>query len=148
MKDVHAQAITQEDFTADVIAEKAGVSLTWVYSLVGEEFKELRSKLKGKRRSPKSLLSELRTENKELRRLLRNAEAAAKSVVSADVAEAIKHIELLEEESRMLRARVAMLERRLKESEQIVVFEEETVAPENAQPQNRHLSIVSSPKSK
>ena len=112
---------TQSDFTAQKIAREAGVSVVLLYRLVGEKFKELRSQLGGPRRPPATVISKLKTQVKELRRQVRELKAKLKAAALAEITEAIRLIECLDEENRMLRSEVKMLRQRLAESEVIIV---------------------------
>lgn len=115
------KARTQHDFTAKKIASEAGVSVVLFYRLVGADFKELRSQLSGPRRPPATVIGRLKGQLKELRRQVRELKARLKAASLAEIAEAIRFIERLDEENRMLRSEVKLLRRRLAESEVIVV---------------------------
>lgn len=121
MQELFKKARTQSDFTAKKIAGEAGVSVVLLYRLVGGDFKELRSQLEGARRPPATVIGKLKTQIKELRRQVRELKAKLKAAALAEIAEAIRLIERLDEENRMLRSEVKMLRRRLAESEAIIV---------------------------
>jgi len=121
MHELHEKATTQADFTADAIAKKGEVSVVLVYRLVGTEFKELRSQLPGPRRSPNDINRILRRENKELRKQVCELNAQKKTAESQDIADAINIIESQDEEIRLLKGRIALLEQRLEESETIIL---------------------------
>jgi len=122
MKELFEKAEMQADFTARKIAAAAGVSVVLFYRLVGGEFKELRSQLKGPRRPAGTVISNLKAQVKELRKQVRELKARLKAAAVGEVAEAIKFIERLDEENRMLRSEVKMLRRRMAESEVIIVL--------------------------
>ena len=121
MQEVFKKARTQSDFTAKKIAGEAGVSVVLFYRLVGVDFKELRSQLDGPRRPHVTVIGKLKTQLKALRRQVRELKAKLKAATLAEIAEAIRLIERLDEENRMLRSEVKMLRRRLAESEVIIV---------------------------
>lgn len=121
MQELFKKARTQSDFTAKIIAGEAGVSVVLFYRLVGGDFKELHSQLDGPRRPPATVIGKLKTQLKELRRQVRGLKARLKTAVLAEIAEAIRLIERLDEENRMLRSEVKMLRQRLAENEVIIV---------------------------
>lgn len=122
MREMFERASSQSDFTARKIAVAAGVSVVLFYRLVGGEFKELRSQLEGPRRPVQTVISKLKERIRELWREVRELKTRLKATALGEVAEAIKFIERLDEENRMLRSEVKMLRRRLAESEVIIVL--------------------------
>lgn len=122
MKEMFEKARTQSDFTSRKIAGGAGVSVVLFYRLVGVEFKDLRSQLEGTRRPTGTVIGKLKEQVKELRKQIRELKARLKEAALAEVAEAIRFIERLDEENRMLRSEVKMLRQRLSESEVITVL--------------------------
>jgi hypothetical protein len=112
---VYEGAKDQSEFTAGIIAKRGGVSTVLVYRRIGDEFKELRSKLPGARQSPLTVESHLRQKNAILSRELESSKDKHRVELSGDYANAIRHIESLDEENRILRGRVRILEQRLKE---------------------------------
>jgi regulator of replication initiation timing len=121
MQELFKKARTQSDFTAKKIAGEAGVSVVLFYRLVGVDFKELRSQLDGPRYPPATVIGKLKTQLKELRRQVRELKANLKAAALAEIAEAIRFIERLDEENRMLRSEVKLLRRRFAENEEIIV---------------------------
>jgi regulator of replication initiation timing len=115
------KARTQSDFTALSLAREADVSVVLFYRLVGGKFKELRSRLDGPLRPPETVISKLKGQVKDLRRQVREYKARLKAAALAEIAEAIRLIERLDEENRMLRSEVKMLRQRLAESEVLIV---------------------------
>lgn len=115
------QARTQADFTASRIAGEAGVSVVLFYRLVGERFKELRSQLDGPRRPVGTVISRLKGQVKELRRQVRELKARLKVAALGEIAEAIRLIERLDEENRMLRSEIKLLRQRLAEGEVVAI---------------------------
>lgn len=116
------KAHTQADFTAKKVVDEAGVSAVLLYRLVGEKFKELRSQLDGPRRPKGTVIAKLKAQVKELRRQVRELKARLKAATLGEIAEAIRMIEGLDEENRMLRSEVKMLRRRLAEGEVVVIL--------------------------
>lgn len=111
LRDRHARAKDQKDFTAASLASEAGVSPVWFYKLVGDRFIELRATLPGPIISGETLVAKLRKEVRRLRSRVRELKAKYEASIKEKLAGAISHIELLETENRMLRERVAYLEK-------------------------------------
>jgi hypothetical protein len=116
MREMRAGARRQTEFTARAVAEKASVSPATLYDVAGEEFKEMRSKLEGGCHPPDGELAALRRENEELRRENRELKEDRRVTNLEELAGAIEMIEMLDEDNRILRDRVELLERRLAES--------------------------------
>lgn len=121
MHSQYRKAKDRSDFNAETISDEAGVSEVLVYRLIGEEFKSLRSQLKKPSSTSKKGAARLRRENNGLRRQAVALEDKYKVNNDKDYAEAIRHIEAQDEEIRMLRGRVRLLEERLQEK--MVVIE-------------------------
>lgn len=126
METMFEKAPTQADFTAQKIAGEAGVSTVLFYRMVGERFKELRSQLDGPRRPEGTAIGKLKGTVKDLRRQVRELKTRLKGAALAEIAEAIRLIEGLDEENRMLRSEVRMLRRRLKEGGVVIIPPEST----------------------
>lgn len=120
MQLVYEGAKDQSEFTAGIIAERGGVSTVLVYRLIGDEFKSLRATLEGSRQSPQTVESHLRQKNAVLSRELKSSKDKYRVELSGDYANAIRHIESLDVENRILRGRVRILEQRLKEAGLVV----------------------------
>lgn len=119
----YSKAQSPSEFTAPSLAREAGVSTVWFYALVGREFKALRSNLSGPARSGESLMAKLRSEVERLRKKTEELKATYEASLRGKLAGAIGHIEALDSENRMLREKVALLEKRLEESEVILIPE-------------------------
>ena len=119
MRRLYASATTQADFTVPLIAARAKVSCVWVYRMIGTEFKELRGKLLGPRRSPSSVEQRLRAENRTLRIENRSFRAQRRAEEAVEMKEAILLSEEMESQIIRLQSRVKRLERR--PSEYVVV---------------------------
>src|SRR2546421_9350664 len=74
MREVHAQMTGQSEFTAQRVADAAGVSTVWLYKLAGEEFRALRAQLPGSRKTREEEVAALRQENAQLRTQLEEAQ--------------------------------------------------------------------------
>jgi uncharacterized protein YheU (UPF0270 family) len=122
METMFEKARTQADFTAQKIAGEAKVSTVLFYRMVGERFKELRSQLDGPRRPEGTAIGKLKGTVKDLRRQVHELKARLKGAALAEIAEAIRLIEGLDEENRMLRSEVRMLRARLTQGEVVVVL--------------------------
>jgi len=126
-----AQARCQKDFTAASLASEGGVSAVWFYKLVSDQFIKLRASLPGSITSSDTLVTKLRKEVAGLRTQLRELKAKYEASIKEKLAAAIRHIERLDEENRMLREEVAYLKKRLGEGK-IVIFsdsKQEEAAP-------------------
>jgi hypothetical protein len=131
----YAEARSQADFTAASIACVAGVSAVWFYKLVGKQFKKLRAQLPGPIVVDETLISKLRKEIAELHTQIIKLKEKYELNIKERLAEAIKHIELLDKENRMLRETVRVLEKRLSD-EKLVIFSptaNSTTVPSNEQ---------------
>jgi len=136
MKELHQQVESQVNFTAEKVAEIAGISTVLLYRYVGSEFKALRNQLPGSHRSADEALRELRHENDDLRRQLRGAQEKLRTTAVEELDEAILLIERMEEENLQLRGENKLLRKRLEEGGRVIV----PISPLNAS--GRSLSIV------
>lgn len=116
----YAEALTKADFTAESVSREAGVSVVWMYRLVGNQFKRLRSTLPGDTSGDETPIEKLKHEVERLRGELREAKVKYKASLNGKVAEAIRHIELLDAENRMLREAIATMQERLKGSKLVI----------------------------
>lgn len=116
MCEMHSRARSQDDFTVRMIAREACVSIVWVNRLVQPEFRTLRSKLFGPRRSAKTTERKLRQQIAELSSRLAELKKKYEADIKGDFAAAIRHIETLDRECRMWQAKAEVLESRLGES--------------------------------
>lgn len=131
----HAEARSQADFTAETLACEGGVSAVWFYSLVGKQFRKLRAQLPGPIPSDETLITKLRKEIVELRTQFRKLKDKYEVSLKEKLAKAIRHIELLDKENRMLREKVTVLEKRLRDFNLVVVTsaDDSTAVPSNDQ---------------
>jgi regulator of replication initiation timing len=121
MHEIFSDVTRQEEFTAKKIAERAGISVVWFYHICGEEFRELRSKLEGNRKPNETVIHKLKVQIKALRKEVRELRVKLKAAAIEEISEAIRIIESLDAENRMLRAEVKMLRQRIAESEVISI---------------------------
>ncbi len=78
MQEIHAQVTSQSEFTAQLIADAAGISKVWLYHIAGEEFRALRAELPGSRKTRDEEVAALRQENTQLRAQLKAAQEQAR----------------------------------------------------------------------
>ncbi len=121
MTHLHQQAETQADFTAEAVAKAAGVSTVLLYRYAGAEFQALRAQLPGIHRVRDEVMSELRRENAELHQQLQEAQTKLRATALSELDEAIRMIELLEEENLHLRGEVKRLRKQLEKRTRVVV---------------------------
>jgi chromosome segregation ATPase len=121
----YATAEGQNDFNAASLASEACISVVWFYSMVGKEFRKLRRNLPGGRGSSETFISKLRKEISELQAQVRELREKYEASIKGKVSEAVRMIELLDKENRVLRERVADLEKRLNDEKLIVSIGDE-----------------------
>ena len=107
-------AKVQKDFTAKLIAAEAGVSEVYVYNIIGEEFKQLRAKLPGPRRSPDTVLAELRQKLTDWERQFRELKDKYEEAIKMDIGEMIITLERYDAGERRLMSIIEMLIDRLR----------------------------------
>ena len=138
MTEMRAEARDQGEFTAKLVAERAGISTVLLYRYAGEQFQALRNGLPGPVKGPGGVESRLREENRALRAELATTRRALRTVATAELDEAIRAIERLDEENRELRGAVRLLQDRLSEQATVIV-------PNNGgEARRRKLSVVGS----
>ncbi|HEU5378998.1 MAG TPA: hypothetical protein VFV38_26545 [Ktedonobacteraceae bacterium] len=116
MHEIHAHVTTQSEFTAQRIADAAGISKVWLYHLAGEEFRTLRSTLPGSRKTRDEEVAALRQENAELRAQLKDVQEQARLASSAALKKAVIMLEQWEQENLELRGHIRVLTRRLEQA--------------------------------
>ncbi len=141
MTNMHQKAETQGDFTAEAVAKAAGISSVLLYRYAGAEFQALRAQLPGVHRVRDEVMSELRHENAELRQQLQEAQEKLRATALSELDEAIRMIEMLEEENLHLREEIKRLLKQLEERTRVIVH-----VPTN-HPQPFPLTIVGKEKS-
>jgi hypothetical protein len=121
MVDLHRKAETQGDFTAESVANAAGISKVLLYRYAGTEFQALRAQLSGIHRVRDEVMHELRQENAELQQQLQTTQEKLRATALSELDEALRMIELLEEENLHLRGEVKRLRKQLEERTRVVV---------------------------
>ena len=116
MREVHAQMIGQSEFTAQRVADAAGISTVWLYKTAGEEFRALRAQLPGSRKTRDEEVAALRRENAQLRTQLGEAQEQARLASSTALKKAFAMLEQWEQESLELRGHIRVLTRRLEQT--------------------------------
>lgn len=130
----YADAQSQAEFTAASLACEAGISTVWFYNLVGGQFKKLRSRLPGHVPPSETLVVRLRREVAELSAKLKDLKAKYETSIKEKLREAIRHIELLDKENRMLRERLAVFEKRFSDDKLVIhtgAQDESATSPQN-----------------
>jgi len=138
MQEMHLKAESQGDFTAEKVAQTAGVSTVLLYRLVRPEFQTLRAELPGSRRPTDEAMRKLRIENADLRRQLREAREKLRTTAVEELDEAMRLMERLEEENLQLRSEVKLLHRRLQEGGQVIIYSASSEA------EKPNLSVIKS----
>lgn len=116
MREVHAQVTSQSEFTAQCVADAAGISKVWLYHIAGEEFRALRADLPGSRKTHDEEVAALRQENAALRKQLKAAQEQARLASSAALKKAVVMLEQWEQENLELRGHIRVLTRRLEQA--------------------------------
>lgn len=115
MEEIYTQVTCQSEFTAQRIANAAGISKVWLYHIAGEEFRSLRARLPGARKTRDEEVAALREENTHLRVQLKEAQEQAQLASSMALKKAIVMLEQWEQENLELRGLIRVLTRRLEQ---------------------------------
>ena len=121
MTQLFHQAESQADFTADMVAKAAEISTVLLYRYVGTEFQRLRAQLPGIHRVRDEVVDTLRKENAELKQQLQETQEKLRTTSLTELDEAIRMMELLEEENLHLRGEIKRLRKQLEERTRVVV---------------------------
>src|SRR5690349_15262028 len=116
MREIHTQVTSQSEFTAQRIADAAGISKVWLYHIAGEEFRALRAQLPGSRKTRDEEVAALRQENAQLRSQLKAAQEQARLASSTALKKAMVMLEQWEQENLELRGHIRVLTRRLEQA--------------------------------
>jgi hypothetical protein len=116
MREIHAQVTSQSEFTAQRVADAAGISKVWLYHIAGEEFRALRAMLPGSRKTRDEEVAALRQENAQLREQLKAAQEQARLASSTALKKAVVMLEQWEQENLELRGHIRVLTRRLEQA--------------------------------
>jgi hypothetical protein len=114
------RATCLSDFSRRAIAQEAGVTPQYVSMLIGPEYRAAAQGLGGKRRSVETPLREVLVENQRLRKELRNAHHRLEELTKQSIDDALRLIDQLDEDNRLLRGRVRVLEQRQRQQEIVV----------------------------
>jgi len=107
---------SQSEFTAQRVADAASISTVWLYKIVGEEFRALRTQLPGTRKTRDEEVAALRQENAQLRKQLKEAQERARLASSTALKKAWVMLEQWEQENLELRGHIRVLTRRLEQA--------------------------------
>jgi hypothetical protein len=127
------RATCLSDFSRRAIAQEAGVTPQYVSMLIGLEYRVAAQGLNGKRRSVDTPLRQALAENDRLRKELQDAHRRLEELTRQSIDDALRLIDQLDEDNRLLRGRVRVLEQRLGQQE-IVVSPDKRV-PTRARPE-------------
>ncbi len=116
MKTIHAEVSRQSEFTAQRIADAAGISKVWLYHIAGEEFRALRAELPGSRKTRDEEVAALRQENAQLHTQLKAAQEQARLASSTALKKAFTMLEQWEQDNLELRGHIRVLTRRLEQA--------------------------------
>lgn len=116
MKTIRAGVSSQSEFTAQRVADAAGISTVWLYKIAGSEFRALRAELPGSRKTRDEEVAALRRENGQLRAQLKAAQEQAHLASSTALKKAMAMLEQWEQENLELRGHIRVLTRRLEQT--------------------------------
>jgi hypothetical protein len=114
------RATCLSEFSRLAIAQEAGVTPQYVSMLIGSEYRAAADGLNGKRRTADTPLQEVVAENERLRKELQGARRRLEELTKQSIDDALRLIDQLDEDNRLLRGRVRVLEQRLRQQEIIV----------------------------
>ena len=116
MREIHTHVASQSEFTAQRVADAAGISTVWLYHIAGKEFRALRAELPGSRKTRDEEVATLRQENAQLRSQLKEAQDQARLASSDALKKAMVMLEQWEQENLELRGHIRVLTRRLEQA--------------------------------
>lgn len=115
------------EFTRQAIAQEAGVTPQYVSMLIGPEYRAAAEELsKGKRKTVGTPLRQALAENQRLRRELQVASRRLEELTKQSIDDALRLIDQLDEDNRLLRGRVRVLEQRVRQQEIVVTPDKST----------------------
>ena len=114
------RATCLNEFTRRAIAQEARVTPQYVSMLIGPEYRAAKEGLNEERRSADTPLQQALAENQRLRRELRDAHRRLEELTKRSIDDALRVIDQLDEDNRLLRGRVRVLEQRLHQQEIVV----------------------------
>jgi hypothetical protein len=114
----HRERATRiSEFSRTAIAQEVGVTPQYLSMLIGPEFRAAAQGLPGVRRTAEASLRQALEDNKRLRRELEHVRQQFNELTGQSIDEALRLIDQLDEDNRMLRGRVRVLEQRLRQRE-------------------------------
>jgi len=105
------------EFSRTAIAQEAGVTPQYLSMLIGPEFHAAAQGLPGVRRTAETTLRQALEDNKRFRRELEHVRQQLNDLTRQSIDEALRLIDQLDEDNRLLRGRVRVLEQRLAKRE-------------------------------
>ena len=111
------RATCMSEFSRAAVAQEAGVTPQYLSMLIGPEFHATAQGLAGVRRTAETSLRQSLEENKRLRRELEHVRQQFNNLTRQSIDEALRLIDQLDEDNRLLRGRVRVLEQRLRQRE-------------------------------
>jgi hypothetical protein len=117
MRTHRERATCMSEFSRTAIAQEAGVTPQYLSMLIGPEFRAAAQGLPGVPRTADTALREALDDNKRLRRELERARQQFNDLTRKSIDEALRLIDQLDDDNRLLRGRVRVLEQRLRQRE-------------------------------
>jgi hypothetical protein len=111
------RATSMREFSRTAIAKEAGVTPQYLSMLIGTEFRAAAQGLPGARRTVDLTLRQALEDNKRLRQELDHVRQQLSDITRQSIDEALRLIDQLDEDNRLLRGRVRVLEQRLRQRE-------------------------------
>ena len=105
------------EFSRTAIAHEAGVTPQYLSMLIGPEFHAAAQGLPGVRRTAETTLRQALEDNQRLRRELEHVRQQLNDLTRQSIDEALRLIDQLDEDNRLLRGRMRVLEQRLRQRE-------------------------------
>ena len=111
------RATCMSEFSRTAVAQEAGVTPQYLSMLIGPEFHVAAEGLHGVRRTAETSLRQALEDNKRLRRELEHVRQQLNDLTRQSIDEALRLIDQLDEDNRLLRGRMRVLEQRLRQRE-------------------------------
>ncbi len=109
------RATSMTEFSRTAIAQESGVTPQYLCMRIGPEFHAAAQGLPGVRRTAETSLRQALEDNKRLRRELEHVRKQLNDLTRQSIDEALRLIDQLDEDNRLLRGRVRVLEQRLRQ---------------------------------
>lgn len=104
-------------FSRQAIAQEAGATPQYVSMLIGPDYRAATEGLKGKRRTADTPLRRALSENQRLRKELQVARSRLQELTRQSLDDALRLVDQLDEDTRLLRGRVRVLEQRQRQQD-------------------------------